>query len=144
MSRLVHYAVTQDSKSLERTYACGIPDQINISGSLELGNVSCLKCVEAANGHAGIPGADGTRIATRSETATDRRATKDSVNRPSHYTSGKVECIDAIDSAIASLSGSEAFYTAQVLKYIWRWKLKNGVEDLNKAKWYLERLIGTL
>lgn len=62
---------------------------------------------------------------------------------PSHYTSGKVECIDAIDAALAHLTdGREAFYTAQVIKYVWRWKLKNGVEDLRKAKWYLERLIG--
>lgn len=65
----------------------------------------------------------------------------DPVNRPSHYTAGGVECIDAIDSAVSGLTGFEAVYTAQVLKYIWRWKRKNGVEDLQKARWYLDRLI---
>ncbi|RQW09961.1 DUF3310 domain-containing protein [Paenibacillus rhizophilus] len=65
----------------------------------------------------------------------------DPVNRPKHYTSGKVECIDAIESAIAGLDANEAFLTGQVLKYMWRWKYKNGAEDLNKANWYLQRLI---
>lgn len=65
----------------------------------------------------------------------------DEVNSPSHYTSGKTECIDAIDSAVSLMSGTRAFYTAQVMKYIWRWPLKGGVEDLRKARWYLNRLI---
>ena len=65
----------------------------------------------------------------------------DSVNNPSHYTAGKVECIDATESAVEGLVGMEAVHTAQVLKYIWRWKKKNGAEDLRKAEWYLKRLI---
>jgi hypothetical protein len=68
----------------------------------------------------------------------------DMVEHPAHYTSGGVECIDAIDSAVNGLNGAEAVYTAQVLKYIWRWKKKNGVEDLRKAQWYLNRLINKL
>lgn len=69
---------------------------------------------------------------------------KDSpVDHPEHYTSGDIECIDAIDSAVAKLQGSDAVYTAQIMKYIWRWRSKNGTEDLEKAKWYLERLIDT-
>lgn len=65
----------------------------------------------------------------------------DNVNHPKHYTTGNVECIDAIESAIEGLNGKEGFLTGQVIKYMWRWKLKNGVEDLNKAEWYLQRLI---
>lgn len=64
----------------------------------------------------------------------------DNVNHPSHYTMGKVECIDAIESATIGLEGMEAVCTAQALKYIWRWKYKNGVEDINKAIWYLNKL----
>lgn len=65
----------------------------------------------------------------------------DAIN-PGHYRSGKVECIDAIESALAGHSDPVAAYlTGQALKYLWRWPLKNGVEDLKKAKWYLERLI---
>ena len=65
----------------------------------------------------------------------------DTVNHPDHYTGGKVECIDAIDSAVAGLEGKPAYYTGQVIKYMWRWGRKNGLEDLRKAEWYLKRLI---
>jgi hypothetical protein len=65
----------------------------------------------------------------------------DKINHPQHYTAGKVECIEAIESATAGLSGIEAVCVANVIKYVWRFKLKNGTEDLMKAKWYLERLI---
>ena len=70
-----------------------------------------------------------------------REATADVVNHPAHYTAGRIECIDAIESAIDGLSGVEAFLTGQVMKYMHRWPRKNGIEDLRKAKWYLERLI---
>lgn len=65
----------------------------------------------------------------------------DNVTHPSHYTQGKVECIDAIEAAVTGLSGMEAVCTAQCIKYLWRWKRKNGLEDLLKARWYLDRLI---
>lgn len=68
-------------------------------------------------------------------------AHEDMVEHPSHYTAGAVECIDAIESAVTGLTGAEAVLTAQVIKYIWRFKRKNGVEDLKKARWYLDRLI---
>jgi hypothetical protein len=65
----------------------------------------------------------------------------DKINHPQHYTAGKVECIDAIESATSGLTGIEAVCVANVIKYVWRFKLKNGTEDLRKALWYLERLI---
>lgn len=65
----------------------------------------------------------------------------DPVNHPRHYTQGGVECIDGIESALAGLQGAEAYNTGQVIKYIWRWKHKGGVEDLAKAQWYLDRLM---
>lgn len=68
-------------------------------------------------------------------------ALKDSVNHPEHYTGGKVECIDALESATTDLQGIEAVCTANAIKYLWRWKHKNGVEDLKKAIWYINRLI---
>ena len=66
---------------------------------------------------------------------------KDNVNHPSHYTQGGIECIDAIKAAVIGLVGIEAVCTANVIKYLWRWKFKNGLEDLKKAKWYLDYLI---
>ena len=62
------------------------------------------------------------------------------VNHPAHYTAGKVECIDAIESATIGLQGIEAVCTANAIKYLWRWKFKNGVEDLAKSKWYINKL----
>jgi len=69
------------------------------------------------------------------------KAVKDNVNHPSHYTQGAIECIDAIKEATKGLFGIEAVCTANIIKYVWRWKFKNGVEDLRKADWYLQRLI---
>lgn len=65
----------------------------------------------------------------------------DNVNHPAHYTRTGIECIDAIEAAVCDLNGTDAFLTGQVIKYVWRWKWKNGAEDLNKARWYLDRLI---
>lgn len=67
---------------------------------------------------------------------------EDLVNHPSHYKSkAGLETIDVIDAFTADLTGTEAVCTANVIKYICRWKHKNGLQDLEKAKWYLEHLI---
>jgi hypothetical protein len=65
----------------------------------------------------------------------------DNVNHPSHYTQGKIECIDAIEESTKGLLGISAVCVANVIKYIWRYKFKNGIEDLKKARWYLDKLI---
>ena len=65
----------------------------------------------------------------------------DAVDSPAHYVKGGIECIDAVDAAISDLDGPEAHYTASAIQYLWRWKSKGGVEDLQKARWYLNRLI---
>lgn len=67
--------------------------------------------------------------------------TKDNVNSPSHYTQAGIECIDAITAAVSGKSGIEAVCVANVIKYLWRYELKNGVEDVKKAQWYLNRLV---
>ena len=58
---------------------------------------------------------------------------------PSYYKNGDVECIDAIRSALGH-DGFIGFLQGQVMKYVWRYQQKNGLEDLHKAKWYLTRL----
>jgi hypothetical protein len=68
----------------------------------------------------------------------------DQVNHPPHYTAGAVECIEAIAAATVGLEGIEAVCTANVIKYLWRWKMKGGATDLEKAKWYLEKLIAEI
>lgn len=85
----------------------------------------------------------GAKMDKESEDKTMIESTKknDNVNHPSHYTAGGIECKDALASALMPLQGYEAFCTGNAIKYLWRWKLKNGVEDLKKAKWYIDRLI---
>ena len=69
---------------------------------------------------------------------------EDLVNHPLHYASGSIECIDAIEVATEDLKGIEAVCTANAMKYLWRWKKKGGVQSLEKAVWYINRLIDTL
>ena len=68
----------------------------------------------------------------------------DNVNKPAHYTQGSIECIDAIAEVVKDLKGMEAVNTANVIKYMWRWKHKNGVEDIKKAAWYCVDLVKRL
>jgi hypothetical protein len=66
----------------------------------------------------------------------------DFVNHPPHY-QGSIECIDAIEASMSA----EAFkgsLKANVIKYVWRYEAKGGVESLQKAQWYLNRLIVTI
>ena len=66
----------------------------------------------------------------------------DPVNKPSHYTQGEIECIDAIEAALGP-KGFKAFCRGNVIKYSRRTKHKHkdGQQDLEKARWYLNRLI---
>ena len=64
----------------------------------------------------------------------------DNVNKPKHYTQGNVECIDAIESATTGLTGIVAVCIANIIKYVWRFGRKNGIEDLDKADYYLQRV----
>ena len=65
-------------------------------------------------------------------------SSSDPIN-PSHYKRGGIECIEAIKAATGE--GFIGYVWGNVLKYLWRWPKKGGVEDLKKARWYLDRLI---
>lgn len=64
----------------------------------------------------------------------------DNVNKPPHYGQGGIECITYIKDILTDeeLIG---YYRGNVAKYLHRWRYKNGLEDLKKARWYLEALI---
>ena len=64
----------------------------------------------------------------------------DDVNNPKHYNRGGLECIEAIEAMTEKMSGDIAPHAANVLKYIWRCEYKNGLQDIDKAVWYLNRL----
>ena len=65
----------------------------------------------------------------------------DMVNSPPHYNQQGVECIDAIHAATDA--GFEYYLQGNIMKYVWRYRYKNGKQDLQKAAWYLEKLIET-
>jgi len=64
---------------------------------------------------------------------------EDMVNHPIHYNKAGIETIDAIEAA--TTNGFKYYLQGNILKYIWRYEYKNGVEDLKKARWYLDKLI---
>jgi hypothetical protein len=72
------------------------------------------------------------------------KATGDAVNHPPHYTQGGIETIDGIRAATQGLNGFEGYCTGNAVKYLWRWKHKNKVQDLRKAQWYIQKLITEL
>ena len=65
----------------------------------------------------------------------------DVVNKPSHYTQGDVECVDAIKAAL-TIEEFRGYCKGNVIKYVWRERLKGGQEDLEKAAVYLKWLVG--
>jgi len=68
-----------------------------------------------------------------------RMKEEDVVNHPKHYNQAGIECIDAIKAATGD--GFENYLQGNIIKYIWRYQYKNGVEDLKKAQWYINKLI---
>ena len=66
--------------------------------------------------------------------------TNDAVQHPSHYTHGGIECIEAIRASMTA-DGFCDYCKGNIIKYIWRWRDKGGVEDLRKASVYLDWLI---
>jgi hypothetical protein len=65
---------------------------------------------------------------------------EDSVNHPSHYTDGAIECIEAIE-AQQTIEEFRGYMKGNIVKYIWRERFKGNTESLKKARWYLDHLI---
>lgn len=64
----------------------------------------------------------------------------DNVNHPAHYESGKFECIEVMEET----QGKEPvmdFCICNAFKYLYRHKRKNGIEDVKKARWYIDKYI---
>lgn len=71
-------------------------------------------------------------------------ANPEMVHHPAHYNQGKVECIDAMAAATVNKRGIEAICVSNVIKYLFRYETKNGLEDVKKAQFYLNRLVDEL
>ena len=68
---------------------------------------------------------------------------KDNVNSPSHYTFGGLELFDVWEATMSN-EALQGLYKGNVMKYLWRYEHKNGLEDLKKAEVYLRRLISVV
>ena len=68
----------------------------------------------------------------------------DMVNHPIHYTQGDIECIDCIKAATVGKNGVQSFCVGNIIKYLFRYEKKNGLEDVKKAQFYINRLIQEL
>lgn len=106
------------------------------------GSEICKSCIVDAND----PFSDPSEWCSKSyaeeqlEHAIEKQ--KEMVNHPDHYrTDSGLETIDVIEAFCDGLNGIEAFCTGNAIKYLCRWRKKNGVQDLKKAEWYLQRLI---
>jgi len=67
----------------------------------------------------------------------------DNVNHPSHYNESGIECIEAIRATLGP-KGFQAYCKGNVMKYLWRYEYKNGIEDLHKAQVYLNWMVESL
>lgn len=63
----------------------------------------------------------------------------DMVNKPKHYNKGGIECIEYIKQQLGDCFTE--YCEGNVIKYLHRWRYKNGTEDLKKAQWYLNEMI---
>ena len=64
----------------------------------------------------------------------------DNVNHPKHYETGKFECIDVMVETQGE-DAVKAYCLCAAFKYLYRHKRKNGLEDIKKARWYLDKFI---
>lgn len=81
-------------------------------------------------------------LAIKAKNSVGVSSNADNVSHPQHYQSKTgLEVIDVVEAFTSDLCGIEATDTGNIIKYICRWKHKNGLEDLKKAQWYLSHLI---
>ena len=81
----------------------------------------------------------GDMIREQAQAQSDHKEIMDMVNSPPHYNKAGIETIEAIKAMTDT--GFEYYLQGNIMKYLWRYRYKNGAEDLKKAQWYLNELI---
>lgn len=92
-----------------------------------LNNIAAACLIKKSSGHANLYRAG-------------RNWMEDKVNHPSHYETNGIECFDAM-TASQGVEAVKNFCACNAFKYIWRYSHKNGIEDLKKANWYINKRI---
>ena len=98
----------------------------------------CLSCKKKENDYIPI-----NFISAKQPQPKDINYEQDNVNHPSHYNTGNIEVYEYIQDKLTK-EELEGYLTGNIMKYISRYRHKNGVEDLKKANWYLDKLIHSL
>jgi hypothetical protein len=130
-------------KPLEKCILSGVMDP-KITNSMRpyFGNVSTISAlIDGYPDWFFIPNGIGHQYYDVSwiESIVDEEPT--GVINPNHYTKGGIECIEAIKAATIGKRGIEAVCVANVIKYLWRYEDKGAIVDVQKAQWYIEKLI---
>lgn len=76
----------------------------------------------------------------KKESNSDSEKEFDPVSKAAHYNQGSIECIDALETCMTT-EELKGFLKGNVIKYLWRTNDKNGIQDLEKAQWYLNKLV---
>lgn len=98
--------------------------------------IECATCAEGVKKWLAQP-CEGSNNGQNAPTVNNK---VDIINKPSHYVKNGMECIDFIKVITGDLAPYEAYCLGNVIKYLWRFKAKNGITDLDKAIRYIEFL----
>lgn len=141
------YEITDDnyfdlwSKSIEgKTESINTTVKWNDNGNLEVKDNYEVKVPDdILNNNSNLIGYVKDEIKTHRSNDVQQRKRNDRVNHPSHYNYGEIEVIDFIEQVTKHYNPNVAYHIGNAIKYLSRSPHKNGKEDIQKAKWYIER-----
>jgi hypothetical protein len=114
------------------------------SGKMDYNNVHSQNTTKIINKRVNCiinPSHDITPDKTTDNAVSQLDNKKEMVNHPSHYNMGKYECIEVVKELVRDMKGIEPVLFFNAFKYLWRYKQKNGLQDLEKCEFYLKELI---
>lgn len=147
MSVADYYDIIEDLATPIRGtyYDCNIPRQIYTDSLYGWRDYKDIKIINTNDGGYKISLPDYVCLEDHIKENVSCKSSYDEVSHPEHYQSEMgLETIDVIKAFTFDLKGIEACDTGNALKYLCRWSKKNGIQDLKKAKWYIEHLINHL
>lgn len=129
------------SKSIEgKTESVGTTIKWNDNGNLEVKDSYEIKVPDdILNNNSNLIGYVEDEINTHKSNDLQQRKRNDTVNHPSHYNYGEIEVIDFIEQVTQHYNANVAYHIGNAIKYLARSPHKNGKEDIDKARWYIER-----
>lgn len=129
------------SKSIEgKTESVGTTIKWNDNGNLEVKDSYEIKVPnDILNNNSNLIGYVEDEINTHKSNDLQQRKRNDTVNHPSHYNYGDIEVIDFIEQVTQHYNANVAYHIGNAIKYLARSPHKNGKEDIDKARWYIER-----